>query len=111
MQSEDQSPRRSSSRNVLYYSIFRRADALDVATALPREVLSTFLAARLALAAKRLRRPVRLELSRREDLATSGQRHPFRATYSLGYDPDGRIQAYFRLEISRNCTRILSMKS
>lgn len=60
-----------------------------------KEVLSTFMAARLAIAAKRLRRPVRSLLSRQEDLETSGQRHPIRARYRAGFDPTtGKLVAY-----------------
>lgn len=59
-----------------------------------KEVLSTFIAARLAVAARQLRRPVRMLLDRQEDMEVSGQRHPFKAKFSLAFADDGRILAY-----------------
>jgi len=59
-----------------------------------KEVLSTFIAGRLAIAAKRLRRSVRMVLDRKEDMEISGQRHPFFAKFCCGFDCDGRVLGY-----------------
>lgn len=46
-----------------------------------------------ALAAQRHRRPVRLTLSRAEDMAYTGSRHPFLAEWRVGADTAGRLLA------------------
>ncbi|MGW0733101.1 xanthine dehydrogenase molybdopterin binding subunit [Streptomyces sp. NPDC002851] len=50
-------------------------------------------AAVAALGAKLTGRPVRLRLNRTQDLTMSGKRHGFHATWKIGFDADGRIQA------------------
>ncbi|MGR8008503.1 xanthine dehydrogenase molybdopterin binding subunit [Streptomyces hypolithicus] len=50
-------------------------------------------AAIAALGAKLTGRPVRLRLNRTQDLTMSGKRHGFHATWKIGFDSDGRIQA------------------
>ncbi len=50
-------------------------------------------AAVAALGAKLTGRPVRLRLSRTQDLTMSGKRHGFHAEWKIGFDADGRIQA------------------
>jgi xanthine dehydrogenase large subunit len=47
-----------------------------------------------ALAARVLNRPVKLVLSRNEDIATTGKRHAYVYDYRLGLDADGRILAW-----------------
>ncbi|GAB4824565.1 aryl-alcohol oxidase 3 [Ancistrocladus abbreviatus] len=46
-----------------------------------------------ALAAYRLRHPVRLYLSRKTDMIMAGGRHPMKITYSVGFKSDGKITA------------------
>jgi len=59
-----------------------------------KEEQATGWAALAALAAARLRRPVRLELRRDEDMRWTGKRHPYSADFKLGLDREGRILAY-----------------
>jgi len=47
-----------------------------------------------AVAAKILNRPVKMVLSRNEDIATTGKRHPFSFDYKIGLDSEGSILAY-----------------
>lgn len=44
-----------------------------------------------AVAAHNLNRPVRLLLSRDEDMEWTGKRHPFEGQYKVGYRKDGKI--------------------
>ncbi|MFF9094173.1 xanthine dehydrogenase molybdopterin binding subunit [Streptomyces sp. NPDC014802] len=50
-------------------------------------------AAIAALGAKLTGRPVRFRLNRTQDLTMSGKRHGFHATWKIGFDAEGRIQA------------------
>ncbi|MFF1412449.1 xanthine dehydrogenase molybdopterin binding subunit [Streptomyces sp. NPDC058289] len=50
-------------------------------------------AAVAALGAKLTGRPVRVRLNRTQDLTMSGKRHGFHATWKIGFDAEGRIQA------------------
>ncbi|MFF2654571.1 xanthine dehydrogenase molybdopterin binding subunit [Streptomyces sp. NPDC058045] len=50
-------------------------------------------AAVAALGAKLTGRPVRLRLNRTQDLTMSGKRHGFHASWKIGFDSEGRIQA------------------
>ncbi|GAA3398692.1 xanthine dehydrogenase molybdopterin binding subunit [Streptomyces roseoviridis] len=50
-------------------------------------------AAVAALGAKLTGRPVRVRLNRTQDLTMSGKRHGFHASWRIGFDADGRIQA------------------
>jgi xanthine dehydrogenase/oxidase len=56
-----------------------------------KESRSINLAAVMAVAARKAKRPVRSMLDRDEDMITSGQRHPFMATYRIGFKNDGKI--------------------
>ncbi len=63
---------------------------------------SPFVAAPAALAAARLKRPVRIAVRREEDMEMIGHRHPFRGDYSIavatgegGGAPKGRIMGLF----------------
>ncbi len=47
-----------------------------------------------AVAARILKRPVKMVLSRNEDIATSGKRHPYVFDYKLGLNKEGKILAY-----------------
>ncbi|KAM5349677.1 hypothetical protein ACJ41O_006182 [Fusarium nematophilum] len=57
-----------------------------------KESRSTPVAMLTALAARKESRPVRIMLNRDEDIATSGQRHPFQSHWKVGVDSEGRIQ-------------------
>lgn len=46
-----------------------------------------------ALAAHKLRRPVRLYLNRKTDMIMAGGRHPMKITYSVGFKSNGKITA------------------
>jgi xanthine dehydrogenase large subunit len=48
-------------------------------------------AAMAALAAKKLKRPVRLCLTKDDDMIMTGKRHPFENEYSVAFDHNGRI--------------------
>ncbi|MFE9928445.1 xanthine dehydrogenase molybdopterin binding subunit [Streptomyces sp. NPDC005533] len=50
-------------------------------------------AAIAALGARLTGRPVRVRLNRTQDLTMSGKRHGFHATWKIGFDTEGRIQA------------------
>ncbi|GAA4812408.1 xanthine dehydrogenase molybdopterin binding subunit [Nocardioides caeni] len=50
-------------------------------------------AAIAALGATLTGRPVRVRLSRQQDMTMSGKRHGFHATWRVGFDDDGRLQA------------------
>ncbi|KAK5073370.1 hypothetical protein LTR70_010103 [Exophiala xenobiotica] len=58
-----------------------------------KETRSIQLACIVAVAAKKIKRPVRCMLNRDEDIITSGQRHPFLAVWKVGVNKDGKIQA------------------
>jgi xanthine dehydrogenase/oxidase len=58
-----------------------------------KEVLSVHLAAAAAVAARRLRRSVRVLLTREDDMRRSGQRHPFLFKYRAGFTGDGKLVA------------------
>ncbi|KAM4083929.1 hypothetical protein ACB094_08G094000 [Castanea mollissima] len=46
-----------------------------------------------ALAAHKLRRPVRIYLDRKTDMVMAGGRHPMKITYSVGFKSNGKITA------------------
>lgn len=50
-------------------------------------------AAVAALGATLTGRPVRMRLTRQQDLTMTGKRHGFHATWRVGFDDDGRLQA------------------
>ncbi len=58
-----------------------------------------------AVAARKVRRPVKLVLTRNQDMATVGKRHPYRGTFAASYTPEGMIQG-LRLDMVSNggCT-------
>ncbi|KAG7188931.1 hypothetical protein KM043_008532 [Ampulex compressa] len=57
-----------------------------------KESRPSLLAIPAALAAHRLRKPVRCMLDRDEDMMISGTRHPFYYRYKVGFNGDGRIK-------------------
>jgi xanthine dehydrogenase/oxidase len=58
-----------------------------------KETRSIQLAGIVAVAANKVRRPVRCMLNRDEDILTSGQRHPFLARWKVAVNKDGKLQA------------------
>ncbi|CAI9105908.1 OLC1v1004935C3 [Oldenlandia corymbosa var. corymbosa] len=54
---------------------------------------ATPVATACALAAHKLRRPVRTYLNRKTDMITSGGRHPMKITYSVGFKSNGKVTA------------------
>jgi len=58
-----------------------------------KEVQANLWAAVAALGAHKLRRPVRVRLTRAQDMIMTGKRHPFWARFQVGFDVDGRSQA------------------
>lgn len=58
-----------------------------------KETRSIQLSSICAVAANKVRRPVRCMLNRDEDILTSGQRHPFLAHWKVGVNRDGKLQA------------------
>ncbi|KAG9232189.1 putative xanthine dehydrogenase [Amylocarpus encephaloides] len=58
-----------------------------------KETRSVQLTCIVALSAKKTGRPVRCMLNRDEDMITSGQRHPFLASWKVAVNKDGKLQA------------------
>ncbi|EAT37368.1 AAEL010630-PA [Aedes aegypti] len=58
-----------------------------------KESRAALVAIPVALAAYRLRRPVRCMLDRDEDMQITGTRHPFYFTYKVGVDEHGKVLA------------------
>lgn len=58
-----------------------------------KETRSIQLSTICAVAANKVRRPVRCMLNRDEDIMTSGQRHPFLGIWKVGVNKDGKLKA------------------
>jgi xanthine dehydrogenase large subunit len=58
-----------------------------------KESQSAIFACIASVAAKQLKRPVKLRLDRDDDMMITGKRHGFHYDYSVGYDDQGLIQA------------------
>lgn len=58
-----------------------------------KESRTTVLSTVVAIAAHKLRRPVRCMLDRDEDMLVTGGRHPFYAKYKVGFTDSGRVLA------------------
>jgi xanthine dehydrogenase large subunit len=56
-----------------------------------KESQSALFACVAAVAARKLRRPVKLRLDRDDDFMITGRRHGFEYKYEVGYDDDGRL--------------------
>lgn len=56
-----------------------------------KESRSTPIAMYMAVAARKESRPVRMMLNRDEDIAISGQRHPFQARWKVGVNSQGKL--------------------
>ena len=59
-----------------------------------KEEQATQWAAMAALAAVHLQKPVKLRLTRDEDMRLTGKRHPYDADFKIGLDSTGKILAY-----------------
>ncbi|BGP37400.1 hypothetical protein JCM10450v2_001310 [Rhodotorula kratochvilovae] len=58
-----------------------------------KESRTCMLSAVCAVAAKKLRRPIRCMLERHEDIKLSGQRHPFKTNWKVGFTSEGKLAA------------------
>ncbi|MEY4510292.1 MAG: hypothetical protein RLZZ450_2414 [Pseudomonadota bacterium] len=58
-----------------------------------KETQANTWAAVAALAASKLRRPVRVRLTRVQDTTMTGKRHPFLARFQVGFADDGKLRA------------------
>jgi len=58
-----------------------------------KETRTTIVSSGVALAAHRLKRPVKINLDRDVDMWITGTRHPFIGRYKVGADPDGKLRA------------------
>jgi len=67
-----------------------------------KESQSAVFACVAAIAATRLRRPVKLRVDRDDDFLITGRRHGFDYRWQVGYDDDGRILAA-EIELISNC--------
>jgi xanthine dehydrogenase/oxidase len=59
-----------------------------------KESRSTLLACTMALASHLSGRPVRCMLDRDKDILISGQRHPFKGTWKIGVNRDGKLKKF-----------------
>lgn len=73
-----------------------------------KETRSIFVSAAAAVASQKLKRPVRLILSRDVDMLTSGTRHSFLAEYVCSFLPNGRITG-LRVNIFSNVGNSLDL--
>ena len=67
-----------------------------------KETQAGHMAVWAALAARKLRRPVKLRLDRDDDFLVTGKRHPFAYDWEAGFDDDGRLTA-LKLTMLANC--------
>lgn len=58
-----------------------------------KETRGNMLSNPASVAAQKLKRPIRVQLNRNEDMSISGGRHPMSATYKVGFDDQGKIIA------------------
>nr|MDP2190912.1 xanthine dehydrogenase molybdopterin binding subunit [Rhodoferax sp.] len=67
-----------------------------------KETQAGHLAVWAAIAASKLKRPVKLRLDRDDDFMVTGKRHPFAYEYTVGFDDSGRLQG-LQLMMAVNC--------
>jgi len=67
-----------------------------------KETQAGHIAVWAALAARKLKRPVKMRLDRDDDFLVTGKRHPFAYDYEAGFDNDGRITG-LKLMLAANC--------
>ncbi|KHJ83862.1 aldehyde oxidase and xanthine dehydrogenase, a/b hammerhead domain protein [Oesophagostomum dentatum] len=63
-----------------------------------------------AIAARKLRRPVRFSLERFDDMVISGTRHPFRFDYKVALDLSGKFRDY-KVSAYSNCGHTLDLSA
>ncbi|MFH1733783.1 MAG: xanthine dehydrogenase molybdopterin binding subunit [bacterium] len=66
-----------------------------------KERTATLWACLTALACHQTEKSVELRLTRTEDMLSTGKRHPFEAVYKVGFNQNGKIQAY-SVELNSN---------
>ena len=71
-----------------------------------KETQAGHMAVWAALAARKLRCPVKLRLDRDDDFMVTGKRHPFAYDYEVGVDDEGRILG---LKLMPNFTGVRAM--
>ena len=67
-----------------------------------KETQAGHIAVWAAVAAQKLKAPIKLRLDRDEDFMVTGKRHPFAYDYSVGFDETGRITG-LRMQMMVNC--------
>ena len=67
-----------------------------------KETQSGQMAVWAAIAAHKLKRPVRLRMDRDDDFLVTGKRHPFAYDYTVGFDDSGRLTG-LKLLMAVNC--------
>ncbi len=67
-----------------------------------KEVQPAQFVALAAVAAHRLKQPVKLRLDRDDDMMITGKRHAFAFDYEVGFDESGKLLA-FDIELNSNC--------
>jgi len=67
-----------------------------------KETQAGHIAVWAALAAHKLKKPVKLRLDRDDDFMVTGKRHPFAYDYEVGFDDSGRITG-LKLMLAANC--------
>ena len=67
-----------------------------------KETQAGHMAVWAAVAARKLKKPIKLRLDRDDDFLTTGKRHPFAHDYSVGFDDSGRITG-LKLMMAVNC--------
>jgi xanthine dehydrogenase large subunit len=67
-----------------------------------KETQAGHLAVWAAVAAIKLKRPVKLRLDRDDDFMITGKRHPFAYDYTVGFDDSGRLSG-LKLSMAVNC--------
>ncbi len=67
-----------------------------------KETQAGHLAVWAAIAAHKLRRPVKLRMDRDDDFMVTGKRHPFWYDYTVGFDDDGLLQG-LQLVMAADC--------
>ena len=67
-----------------------------------KETQAGHMAVWAAVAANKLKKPIKLRLDRDDDFMVTGKRHPFTYDYTVGFDGDGRITG-LKLMMAVNC--------
>ena len=67
-----------------------------------KETQAGHMAVWAAIAARKLKKPVKLRLDRADDFLITGKRHPFAYDYTVGFDDSGRITG-LKLTMAVNC--------